>query len=210
MIYLIGGPPKCGKTTFSKQLSKSFQIPWVSTDTLQNVVKSYIPLTDYGLLFPASSMRYKYNDDKYSKKSSSETRKSFRKQAKTVYGAIEAFIDSEIADGNDYIIEGYHVEPAIIDKLRQKYPEKVRSLILIKKDSDVFIDNLRKSSTPNDWILARTRNEQTFKKIAEMVAKYSQYLEDEAKKLSVKVICVDVDFEDQLKAAERYFADHIL
>ncbi|MEI6850703.1 MAG: hypothetical protein WCK26_01920, partial [Candidatus Saccharibacteria bacterium] len=82
--------------------------------------------------------------------------------------------------------------------------------ILIKKDSDVFIDNLRKSSTPNDWILARTRNEQTFKKIAEMVAKYSQYLEDEAKKLSVKVICVDVDFEDQLKAAERYFADHIL
>ena len=47
MIYLIGGPPKCGKTTLAKRLSKSLGIPWVSTDTLQCVIKPYINRKDF-------------------------------------------------------------------------------------------------------------------------------------------------------------------
>lgn len=35
MIYLIGGPPKCGKTTLAKQLAKKLGIQWVATDTLE-------------------------------------------------------------------------------------------------------------------------------------------------------------------------------
>ena len=43
MIYLIGGPPKCGKTTLAKKLAGKYQIPWISADTLQNIVWAYTP-----------------------------------------------------------------------------------------------------------------------------------------------------------------------
>lgn len=42
MIYLIGGPPKCGKTTLAKKLSKELGIQWVVSDTLQVVVREYV------------------------------------------------------------------------------------------------------------------------------------------------------------------------
>ena len=35
MIYLIGGPPRCGKTTVASKLSLDTGIPWVSTDTIE-------------------------------------------------------------------------------------------------------------------------------------------------------------------------------
>ena len=32
MIYLIGGPPRCGKTTLARQLARIVQSPWLQTD----------------------------------------------------------------------------------------------------------------------------------------------------------------------------------
>jgi cytidylate kinase len=66
MIYLIGGPPKCGKTTLAKRLSKSKGIPWVSTDTLQCVIKPYMNKKDFSKIFPTNYQRGKNNDEKYS------------------------------------------------------------------------------------------------------------------------------------------------
>ncbi|OGF22453.1 hypothetical protein A2Y83_04145 [Candidatus Falkowbacteria bacterium RBG_13_39_14] len=42
MIYLIGGPPRCGKTTLAKEMSKKLRIPWVSTDALEVVTRAYV------------------------------------------------------------------------------------------------------------------------------------------------------------------------
>ena len=67
MIYLIGGPPKCGKTTLAKRLSKLKGIPWVSTDTLQNVIKPYISKEDFARKFPNSQLTGESNDEKYTK-----------------------------------------------------------------------------------------------------------------------------------------------
>jgi len=35
MIYLIGGPPRCGKTNIAKKLSKS----WISADTIESMIR---------------------------------------------------------------------------------------------------------------------------------------------------------------------------
>ena len=42
MIYLIGGPPKCGKTTLAKKMAKKLHIQWIAADTLQVVARKYI------------------------------------------------------------------------------------------------------------------------------------------------------------------------
>lgn len=89
MIYLIGGPPKCGKTTLAKALSKSLGIPWVSTDTLENVIKPYMNEKDFTNRFPVGYQRGKDNDEKYSKYSISEIIEAYNQQAKTVFQAME-------------------------------------------------------------------------------------------------------------------------
>jgi 2-phosphoglycerate kinase len=205
MIYLIGGPPKCGKTTLAKQFSKSVCIPWVSTDTIQNILNTYIPEQDLAILFPSSFIRSESNDEKYSKYSSAEIISAYRTQAGTVYAAIEAFVDSEIADGNDYIIEGFHLEPELIKKLNDKNPNLVRGMILARKDRRSFIDSIHQSTTSNDWIQTRTNDESaTFPKIAEMVIDYSNQLERSAQEQDVKVITVDKNFDTQLNFSIEY------
>lgn len=204
MIYLIGGSPKCGKTTLAKKLSKSLGIPWISTDTLQCVVKPYADKETFFKKFPASSQREKNNDEKYLKYSSAEIITAYQQQAKTIYPAIDMFVACEIADGNDFIIEGYHIEPELVLELSKKYPNDIRSIFLFKSDKEKFVCDIKKSSTPNDWIIARTHNEETYPKIANMVCEYGDFFEKESKKYDFKILNMDNDFDNQIKEGINY------
>src|SRR3989339_807734 len=184
MIYLIGGPAKCGKTTLSKQMSKKYGIPWVSSDTLQVVawkyVEKYASSEEMKKLYPHNAVRAKTNDEMYSKNTPQQIAKNYIKQAQATYDAIDMFCICEIADGNDYIVEGYHVTPQLAARLIKKYGRKhFRVLFLIKLDTKKFVQDLQKSTTPNDWILAKTREKETFNKIAEMVSFYGKFFEKE-------------------------------
>lgn len=207
MIYLIGWPPKCGKTTLAKELSKSLGIPWVSTDTLQCIIKPYINDNEEFLKkFPATSQRWKDNDEKYIKYSSDEIIGAYKQQAKTVYQAIDMFMICEIMDGNDFIIEGYHIEPELVTELNLKYPNKVKSIFLINSDKEKFVWNIKKSTTPNDWIIARTNNDWTYLKIANMICKYSDFFKIESEKYGFKIFNMDNDFDNQIKKAIKYLS----
>ncbi len=201
MIYLIGGPPKCGKTTLAKRLSKSKNIPWMSTDTLQNVIKPYMNKKDFSKKFPTSAQHCNNNDEKYSRYSTNKIIKAYQQQAKTSYQAIDMFAICEITDGNDFIIEGYHIEPKLVAELNEKYPDKLRSIFLIKSDETKFVNDIKKSTTPNDWIIARTNNEKTYGKIAKMICKYGKFFEKESKKYGFKVLNMDNDFDNQINKA---------
>lgn len=204
MIYLIGGPPKCGKTTLVKELSKKKGIPWVSTDTLQNVVKPYVDQTKLDDLFPSSAQRCDSNDEKYNKYSVQEIVEAYQSQAKTSYDAIDMFSICEIADGNDFAIEGYHIEPELAVKLQKKYPGKIKSVFLIRSDIEKILIDIHKSKTPNDWILANTKNEETYQKISQMISEYSAYFEKETDKHACNIFHMDQDFEHQIEEAIAY------
>lgn len=206
MIYLIGGPPKCGKTTLAKKMSTSLGIPWVSADTLQNVIKPYIREADFSIKFPADIQRSKDNDEKYSKFSTDEIVKAYKQQAKTVYRAIDMFAACEIIDGNNFIIEGYHIEPDLFQELNIKYQDKIKGIFLIKSNKEKFVNNIKESTTPNDWIIARTNKEETYKKIANMVSEYSEFFDREAGKYNFKILNMDDDFDIRVKEAINYLA----
>lgn len=204
MIYLIGGPPKCGKTTLAKYLSKKHGIPWVSTDTLQNVIKPYVSQGSLAELFPANFQREESNDIKFEKYSSEEIISAYQQQAKTVYDAIDMFCVSEITDGNNFVIEGYHVEPELLKQLIEKYSHNIKGIFLTKFDEQKFILNIKKSETPNDWILARTFNDNTYDKISKMICSYSIFFKREAEKYGFYALDMDDDFERKIEMAENY------
>ena len=205
MIYLIGGPPKCGKTTLAKKLSHILKIPWISTDSLQSVVQAYTNKNDIPKKFPWSVRRKetkRINDIAYNTFSANEIIKFYRTQAKSVFMAIEMMTICEITDGNDLIIEGYHIEPSLVAKLRKKYGKKnVCGVFLVKTDTKKFVQDIVKTSTPNDWIISKTKNKETYLKIAEMICEYGKFFGNEAEKNRLAVFNMDDNFNDKIDSA---------
>jgi 2-phosphoglycerate kinase len=199
MIYLIGGPPKCGKTTLAKAMSKELYIPWISADTLQNIVWAYTSDEKRTDLFPHKHLRGENNDDSYAEHSTETIIKSYIEQSKASYDAIAMMAETYLVDKDDFIVEGYQVTPEIVDHIHQKYgKEHVRAVFLVRNDARQFVEDIYKSATPNDWIIRRTKNESTYPKIAKMVVEYSDYFQKEAKKYDLPVFQMDKDFDNQI------------
>lgn len=205
MIYLIGGPPKCGKTTLAKKLSRQYQIPWISADTLQNIVWAYAAADKRETLFPHTYLRGENNDETYSENSAEEIVKNYIAQGETTYAAISMIVETYRADKDDFIVEGYQVTPEIVARIHEKFGKEVaKAVFLVKFDEQKFIQDIHKSTTPNDWIIRKTKNEETFGKIARMISEYSHYFENESNKYGFKVFNMDNDFVEQLDTIEKY------
>ena len=165
---------------------------------------------DIAKKFPWSTIRIKIktkrsNDIAYTNYTSKEIVKLYTAQAKATYDAIDMVSISEITDGNDYIIEGYQIEPQLVNNLMKKYgKENFRCVFLIKKDVNKFIEGIKKSTTPNDWIIACTENESTYHKIAKMISEYGNFFEKESKKYGLQVFNMDDDFKGKLDEIESY------
>ena len=205
MIYLIGGPPKCGKTTLAKKLADKYRIPWISADTLQNIVWAYTPKEKHSVLFPHSYLRGESNDKFYSEHSPQQIIKNYIVQGETTYGAISMMAETYLTDEDDFVVEGYQVTPEVVDRIFKKFgKEHIRAAFLVKYDEQKFIQDIHKSTTPNDWIIRKTKDEATYGRIAKVVAEYSRYFEQEAKKYRFKVFNMDGDFDKQLDVVEKY------
>ncbi|MEO6077654.1 MAG: AAA family ATPase [Candidatus Andersenbacteria bacterium] len=206
-IYLIGGPPKCGKTTLAKRLSKELNVPWISTDTLQNIVWAYTPKQEHAKLFPHSHLRGDSNDDFYSAHTSKEIVEGYIAQGKTTYDAIEMLAETYITDKDDFIVEGYSVTPELVKKISKRFgTEHIKVVFLVKNDEQKMITDFHKSTTPNDWILRKTKEEATYQKIAKMISDYSKYFEKEAKQYNLQYFAMDTNFEERLQRIISEFA----
>jgi 2-phosphoglycerate kinase len=199
-VYLIGGPPKCGKTTLAKALSKKLSIPWISADTLQNIVWAYMSKTERKSAFPHVELKGVTNDETYSKNKPQEIVQAYIKQGKTTYAAIRIVTETYLTDQDDIIIEGYQVTPEIVNKIIRKFGSKnIKPVFLIKTDIDKFVQDIHKSNTPNDWIIRKTKLESTYYKIAAMIFSYSKYFEKSAGKYGLPVLNMDDKFLLRIK-----------
>jgi len=206
MIYLIGGPPRCGKTTLAKAISKKFGIPWISTDMLEVVSGEYMTRAQWNETHPYSLLRrtHKTNDAFYGALTPREIVTVLRRQAKPTAMAIGMAVACEINDGNDYIIEGYHIEPALAAALVKKYgKENIRAVFVVKHDPVAFARDVRKSTTPNDWLILGTKREETFLKVGAMVSLFSGIVDREAKKRGFRVFGMDQEFDEQIAKAAK-------
>ena len=201
-VYLIGGPPKCGKTHLAKVLSKRFSIPWISADTLQNIVYAYMDQGDHERFFPHSYLKGESNDETYRDNAISAIVAGYISQAKTCYKAISMVVETQLIDKDDYIIEGYQVTPEIAAEINDKFGRhNIKTMFLVRHDEQQFISDIYKSITPNDWIIRKTKEPATLVKIAKMVTDYSAYFVAEAAVHNMRTLCMDQDFAQSIEQA---------
>lgn len=202
MIYLIGGSPRCGKTTLAKKLSKHLKIGWVSADALESIVREYVDLYDEKL-FPKNALRRKTlnsNDKMYEQFSPKVIAQSYISQAQTSWKAITAFLEDCIKEGHDFVLEGHQIHPKLVNSLMKKYPSEIKAFFLVKQDADALVQGFTKNKAKSDWVIQKTKKGQTFYFIAQMLCYYGKYILDQAKKYDLDVYIMDKDFKKKMES----------
>jgi 2-phosphoglycerate kinase len=207
MIYIIGGSPRSGKTILAKKLARNLSVSWVSGDTIEGIPKYYTSAKEYSKKFPKDILRRKThnsNDLMYTKYADQQIMRAYMVQAESVWSSIELFIDSLIAENIDYVVEGYQIPPAKLAQFQKRHPKKIKSLFLIKEDTNKILSGALAHTNSDDWFKTKTTDPKIYSKIADMLSLYGKQLKKEAVKSKIKVINTDTSFSSQIKNALNY------
>lgn len=201
MIYLIGGSPRCGKTTVAESLAKRTHTPWCPADYLGAAIFQYLTDEQQDQMFPISKIRSEKPgmDYLYNKHTPQEVAGFYRTQAESLWPGFRAFIKYAAMDKQIFILEGYQLWPDLLSELPEETQKFIKPIFLYKKDLQQIEEGFKKSTTPGDWLLERTEDEATFGKVAQMVAYYGDWTIREAHKHNMPVFNMDGDFEDNIK-----------
>ena len=201
MIYLIGGSPRCGKTTVAKKLAMKSHIPWFPADYLASAVSQYISEEERADKFPLSNIRKQNNsnDFLYSNYSPSEIVRFYETQAETVWPGLKAFIEYAVHDKQDFILEGYQIRPKLLSQLDKEIQKDIRPAFLYKKDILDIEAGMKKGTESGDWLIANTKEDSTFAKVTEMVSVFGDKTASEAKECNMPLFNMDGDFDEKVE-----------
>ena len=205
MLYLIGGPPRSGKTTVAQLLAKQKSIPYFSLDHVTSVVSPYIPRKEFKIKLPlriALQITKFSNDVFYGQYSSKQIIDFYLVQAETYWAGVESFIKYALQDDHDLILEGWQLLPHRLASLvTSENRHKMKILFLYKTNVTHINDGLQASTAKNDWVMKNTKKSTTFAKIAKELSQFGSHFHKEAEKYHFKSINMDVDFKQKIKVA---------
>lgn len=191
MIFLLGGPPRVGKSIISSKIRQKHAVSVVSTDSLGAVLENVLSLESAPDLFVF---------DKFNKMPTAERVKLItknpaglidyvRKESHVVWKAVEAFIRRENEEGRDVLIEGVAVLPELVSRL-ENIPHRV---VFIGNQGKNHKENIKKSAKENEYDWMRDVSDPYIDAFALFVKQMSAYIEQEAKKYGFEYIEMDED-----------------
>ena len=209
MIYLIGGVPRCGKTTTAKALSKVLGVPQVSADYLASVAREFIPESQWPEKLPLRYLKHiKSNNDNdvfYSAYSAEEIMDAYIKQAETIWKGIENFIEYAISEDEDFIIEGHQIMPEFVEKLKggNLWPH-LKTVFIYKEDPKNILEGIKVGNFKQDWAQRHTKEKETFNKIANWVSLFGKKIKADAKEYGFEAFNMDGNFQENIEKVVNY------
>ncbi|MEI7741468.1 MAG: hypothetical protein WCJ29_03095 [bacterium] len=195
MIYLIGGAPRSGKTILSKRIAAQKNISWISTDSIRAMVLA-------GTKKSLISKKFPYQKVSLEKNPAPELLRAEITESKTLWPNVEALIKQFIDCNEDYIVEGVHLMPRLVSKLKStKYWKQIKIIYLVKDDLEKIQTGFALNTSAHDWLSGVVKDSDIAKRAARMVQIKSRYIAREARKCRFKVIVTDDDFNLKIKAA---------
>lgn len=157
MIYLIGGTAKSGKTYLANKFLTEKNISNISTDYLMMAFSKVESL----------DIKVDTEDD--------------RSVARKLEPFLKTIIEEMINNDIDYLIEGVHITPNLVNRLNQEYSDQISSYFL--GYTDISMNNKK-----SDLINHKTRMKNCW---------YKHYSDDELNNLVIYLI----EFSKELKKA---------
>ncbi len=131
-IILIGGAPTTGKSTLAKDLAKHFDIPWISTDQIREIMKAVAKEEEYKNIFNTKGFNVKSFYKKYSPKEISNME---FEQGKEVWKGVKALIKHGWVWRDGFVLEGLNILPSLINR-DFKDDKNIKSVFLIDKNEE--------------------------------------------------------------------------
>lgn len=175
MIYLIGGPPRVGKTQLAQLICVRSGVPFVSTDALREIVNVFAP--DFGRM-PWDGVQ------------------ASRQHAERFYPYLEAFVSEGVTPGQRYLVEGVEFLPEQAARLAEAH--EVRSCFLgLSRCSLAELE----FETDGNWIHDVEKIEDR-QRLASAIVKASRLIESECARLHMPFVDMA---SDRTMALERAY-----
>ena len=189
MIFLLGGPPRVGKSIISNEIRLKHAVSVVSTDTLGAVLENVLSPESAPDLFVFGRFNKMPMAErvKMITKDPAELINYVRKESHVVWKAVEAFIRRENDEGRDVLIEGVAVLPELISQIKD-IPHRV---VFIGNQGENHKENIKKFAEENEHDWMRNTSDQYIGAFAMFVKRMSTYIEQEAKKYGFEYIEMD-------------------
>jgi len=203
MIYLIGGPPRVGKSTLARLLAKEKAIPWISADDIAAVITPYIPEHEHRSKLPLRCVRQETNcsnDVLFTRYTTEQIVGFYRQQAETLWPGFKNFIEYALADNHDFIVEGWQLLPHLVQSVATPQREEtIKVCFLYRQNVADILQSLKSSVAKNDWVINNTKQEATFLEIAKMISHFGYWFKDDATRFNFKVVDMNGDFSRKIK-----------
>jgi 2-phosphoglycerate kinase len=189
MIFLIGGPPRVGKSLLSSEIRQKSALNVVSTDTLGAVLENVLsPETAPDLfVFGKFTEMPMAERVKLIMKDPAELIEYVRKESLVVWKAVEVFIRRENDECRDILIEGVAILPELISQL-EDIPYRA---VFIGNQGENHKETIRKYAEENEYDWMRDVSDDYIGAFAMFVKRMSSYIEQETKKYGFKYIEMD-------------------
>jgi len=196
MIYLLGGPPRVGKSIIAGEIRRRFAVSVVSTDTLGAVLESVLSPEEAPDLFAfgGKSMAERTMADP------AQLVEGLIRESRVVWTAVEAFARREHAEGRDALIEGVAVLPELVSRL-EEVPHRV---VFLGNQGERVQENIKSAAARNaqDWM--RGVSDPDIAAFAVLVRRMSARIEQEAEEFGFEYIELgDIPFEAATEAVMR-------
>ena len=186
MIYLLGGPPRVGKSTISRTITEKHGISVVSTDSLGAVLENVLnPEAEPGL-FIVNRLNEMTVEERINLmvKNTIERINYQIEENRAVWKAVTPFIQKEKEEGRDVMVEGVAILPELVSQLE----DVTCRVVFIGNQGSKHKENIQKSAKENahDWM--QNASDEYIDAFAIFVVEMSSYIEKEARKYSYEYV----------------------
>lgn len=180
---LIGGAPTTGKSYLARKLGDQLKMPWISTDTIRDLMRKTVRKEDYVELFHFDDYGGQTAEKYLTSKTAIEIVDDQNKESEEVWKGSLALIETDYVWKN-FIIEGVAILPIFVNKILKK---DVNILPIFLVDNNV--ERIRNTVfTRGLWDDAKSYPDSVKEKEVEWVLEFNKYISEECKKFGYIVI----------------------
>ncbi len=173
MIYLIGGPARCGKSTLARRLRKDIDAQVISGDALRHSLIEQLPPEWFPDLF-------EHTFDPFNKFETDEMRVTrLRRRDESMWGFFWRYAEAAGNEDDSVIIDG-NIWPDFVHELNSEH--KAVFLVDTSPDQAKRIIATRDQGGPNDWMKNDHYSDDRIKEWAQFKTMRSQLVIDLCKK----------------------------